>query len=415
MTTPQPSLWLRRSTMVSFLPGYITHLVRLVMVVCFVFCASVGFAQSDQDAIFNQAVQAYQQNQFKSALQQFQQVNGAHAQEAQSYVSRIKAYIESFSAAMTILQRSADERDARSVEYAIEQLQAAMAIKADGPGHPDQQIQKARQMLAQLGNSHSNNAMDADRSLCERALAAAEQHRFKEASELSCLLANDNPAYSCGGNEAVHVCQVNRDLAKMDAGAKSQTSASGVSGPSSGADSEDMQKAKAAYDANDFARARSLLQKVSGDAKSGAGEYLDKISRYSESESRGEALGKQGKYEEGLAAFLSAANIKADGPGNPRSQAARMELLLGLDEFYSGDYASAGQHLDDCAKANTGKQGLVHFYLGASKLARFFLGGSADESLHQDALNDLKLAKQAGFQIAEQDVSPRILDAYNQL
>ena len=91
-----------------------------------------------------------------------------------------------------------------------------------------------------------------------------------------------------------------------------------------------------------------------------------------------------------------------------------MELLLGLDQFYSGDYASATQHLEASAKGNAGKPALVHFYLGASKLGQFFVTGSADDTLHQDALNELKQAKQDGFKPTS-DVSPKILDAYKAL
>jgi len=41
--------------------------------------------------------------------------------------------------------------------------------------------------------------------------------------------------------------------------------------------------------------------------------------------------------------------------------------------------------------------------------------GSEDATLQQDAMNDLKQAKQAGFKAATQDVSPKILQAYRDL
>lgn len=370
--------------------------------------------QSDQDALFNQAVQAYQQNQFKYALQLFQQINGAHAQDAKIYVDKIKAYLEAFSAAATILQRNPNEQDPRSLEFAIEELHAAIAIKADGPGHPDLELQNAIRLKRQMETA-SNNSEDVDRSLCERARVAANEHRFKEASELSCLLAHDNPAYSCGGNEAVHVCQVDTDLAKME---KNEESAPITSSPSEGKTGEqsgDLEKARAAYQGNDFARARSLLSKITGEAKPEADNLLYKISNYNDSVSIAERLSREGKYEEARAAFLAAASIKPDGPGNPQNRAAMMELLLGVDQFYSGDYASAIQHLGSCKNANVGKEALVDFYLGASKLGKYFVSGGNDEALHQDALNDLKSAKQAGFDTAGHDVSPKILQAYNQL
>ncbi len=370
----------------------------------------------DQDALFNQAVQAYQQNQFKTAQEKFQQVTGSHAQEAQSYIGKIKTYQDAWSAAMTVLQRTPDERDARSLAYAIEELQVAINIKADGPGHPDQQIAKARQLKQEVEQAHSNKSKDADQSLCDRGLAAAAQHRYNEAALLICMLSDDDPGFSCGKNEAVYLCQLNTDLAKLD---KGRTNSTPSRPPSSAtvkdAHSASLDNAKAAYDSNDFERARSLFQKATGDSKPAADDYLDKISRYTDAVANGEKLARDGKYEEARAAFLSAASIKADGPGNPQTRASTMELFLGLDQFYSGDYVSATQHLEACAKTSSAKQPLIHFYLGASKLARFFVTGADDASLHQDALSDLKLAKQAGFKTTGQDVSPKILEAYKNI
>ena len=92
-----------------------------------------------------------------------------------------------------------------------------------------------------------------------------------------------------------------------------------------------------------------------------------------------------------------------------------MQLLLGLDQFYSGDYQSAIQNLQNCARSGAQKQPLIHFYLGASKLGRYFVTGSEDASLQQDAMNDLKQAKQAGFKATSQDISPKILQTYKEL
>jgi hypothetical protein len=301
------------------------------------------------------------------------------------------------------------------LEYAISELQVAIAIKADGPGQPQQQLEKARQLKEEIEKAPGNNRKDADQSLCERALAAAKQSHYKEARDLSCMLANDNPGFSCGGNEAVYICQLNAELAKMDKGGTPPPSVSSPKESAPEMHSASLDKAKTAYDNNDFPRARALFQKITGDSKPAADEFLDKISRYTDSMASGEKFSRDAKYDEAHGAFLSAASIKPDGPGNPQIRAATMELFLGLDRFYSGDYAAATQHFAAFAQANTGKQALVHFYLGASKLAQFFVTGADNASLHDDAMNDLKLAKQAGFKAPGQDISPKILQAYNQL
>ncbi len=371
--------------------------------------------QADQETLFNQAVAVYQQNQFTPALDKFQQVSGPHAQEAKQYIAKIKAYKEAMSAAKSILDRNADERDARSLAYAIDELQQAIKIKPDGPWQPMQQLEQARQQKAEIDKAHAASNQAADRGLCDKSLTAAEEHAYKEAAQISCLLADDSPAYSCGGNEAVYLCALYTEMAKMDKSSPGSHLPNDRGPVETVANSGNLDNGKAAFDRNDFARARALFQRVTGDAKPAADEFLNKISRYNDSFANGDKLSRDGKYDQARASFLSAASIKADGPGNPQGRASTMELFLGLDQFYSGDYVSATQHLDACLSAQTGKQALARFYLGASKLARFFVTGGEDSALHQDALNDLKLAKQAGFKTTGQDVSPKILQAYQDL
>src|SRR5208282_3542192 len=101
-------------------------------------------------------------------------------------------------------------------------------------------------------------------------------------------------------------------------------------------------------------------------------------------------LSKDSKYEDARAAFTNAANIKANGPGNPRAEELRMVLAEGLDRFYSGDYVAAIQQLEEYVKSRGERQPLAHFYLGASKLAFFFLTGNENTDLQQEALKYLK-------------------------
>jgi len=394
---------------------------RLIVVTfpCILFAAfasSTPAPQSEQDALFNQAVDAYKQNQFTAATQKFAQVSGTHAQEAQQYIAKIKAYTDAMEVAKSTLDRTADEMDVRSVEYAIEQLQAAIKVKPDGPWQPQQQLAKARQLKDELGKKHAENSKVADARFCNGVLGAVKEKHYKQAAEFSCLLADDNPGYMCGGDEAVHLCEMNTELAKLDKGSVEETVKGGLNPrtvpvPSSAA----LDKAKAAFERNDFDRARELFQHVDGEAKPAADEFLDKIARYNDSFTNGEKLSRAAQYDQARSAFLAAAGIKPDGPGDPGTRASRMELLLALDQFYSGDYVSAAQHFQSCGATETGKQSLVHFYLGASKLGRFFVTGGEDRALRQEALNEFKLAKKAGFQPVGLEISPRILSEYKDL
>jgi tetratricopeptide (TPR) repeat protein len=389
------------------------HTCRVAVLLAAVLAIAPALAQqADQDSVFNQAVDAYKQNQFTQAIQKFQQVTNSHTQEAQQYIQKMKAYREAIDVAKSAIDRSPDERDANSLDYAIQRLEQAIEIKPDGPWDPNGLLAKARDLRAQFEkkNADRNKSLDAD--FCTKATAAAEEHHYTEAARFICAVANDNPGYQCGGDEAVHLCQVNTELAKID------KSSSAPNAPADGevaTHSPSLDKAIAAYEKNDLDEARRLFQQLDGNPKSLAENYLEKISRYNDAMATGEKLARNSQYEQARASYLSAASIKSDGPGDPQKHASTMELFLGLDQFYSGDYASAIPSLQDCVQTSTQKQSLVRFYLGASELARFFVTGSEDATLHQNALNDLKLAKQAGFKVTDQDVSPKIMKVYNDI
>jgi tetratricopeptide (TPR) repeat protein len=365
------------------------------------------FLQTEPDQLFAQAVQDYKQNRFTDAQAKFERVQGAHSQDSQQYIEKIKAYTEAMTVARGVVKRPPDELDASSIEYAIQRYEEAIKIKPDGPWHPAEQLNEAKELKVQVEQQHAANVKAMAGKFCEKGLAEVQEHHYKEAAGYMCRLANDDPAYSCGVDEASHLCDVYTQRAKMGDSPPSQPQEVGRSGA--------LDKARAAYEKNDFERARSLFEKVPADLKPEADEYLDKISRFNDAMTQAEQLRKAARYEQARAAYVNAANIKADGPGNPQAGALEMELGEGLDQFYSGDYVSATQHLEICVQESMENWALAQFYLGASKLARFFLAGSEDSNLRQDALNDLKTAKQAGFKPDAEDVSPRILEAYNDL
>ena len=372
----------------------------------------------DSDALFAQAVDAYNKNQFTQAQSKFQQVSGAHAQEAQQYLSKMKAYQDAMEVAKSAMNRTPDEQDANNLAFAIQQFENAIKIKPDGPWNPADQLAKAREQKAQFDKTHAASSQAMDTQFCAKALDAAQKHHFKDAARYSCAVANDNPGYSCGGDEAVHLCQQNTDLAKLDKTPDSipeKNTDRGTPAQPESTSPTALDKAKAAYDANNFDRARSLFQRVDPDSKAAAADYLDKISRYTDAVATAEKQARGSQYDSARILFLAAVAIKPDGPGDPQDRASAMELFLGLDQFYSGDYQSAIQHLQNCAKTGTQKQPLVRFYLGASELAKYFVTGAEDSTLHQDALNDLKRAKQAGFNPTGQDLSPKILQVYKDL
>ncbi len=377
--------------------------------------------QDTSDSLFAQAIDAYNKNQFTAALGKFQQVSGAHAQESQQYIAKINAYQEAMQLATSAMGRSPDEQDANNLAFAIQQLNKAISIKSDGPFNPQDRLAKARDMKAQFEKAHAASNQAQYTQLCAKALDASQKHHFKEAADYICIVSNDNPSYSCGGDEAVHMCQTDSDLAKLEKNSPEafpaeKSSPGAASTPAvAPAPSTAFDKAKLAYDGGNFDQARTLFQRVDSGSQPAAAEYLDKISRYDAAVTAGEKQSHAGQYDAARNSFLAAVAIKPDGPGDPQNRASAMELFLGVDQFYSGDYVSAIQHLQSCARTGTQKQPLVRFYLGASELARYYVTGGEDPTLREEAINDLKQAKQAGFNPTGQDVSPKILKLYKDL
>src|SRR6266852_1045751 len=371
-------------------------------------------SEAEQQERYNQAVQAYTQNRFTDARTLFEGVRGSHSEEAKKYLVNINAYREAMQVADDAMRRSPDELDAANLDFAIGKYQEAIAIKSDGPWNPKEKLEKA---IAQKGKIllQSRPSTEArDRNFCDKLLKATAAHAYDQAKYLACALANDDPGYSCGGDEALRLCQQMKELAQI--GSRHSGSAPKTQDGSSASIPRDANQksvfdtAKAAFEANDFEKARVAFQRVAGEEKASAQEYLAKIGQYENSMRQGAKLSQQDeKYGEARAAYQDAAKIKPDGPGNPQEQAGLMALQEGVSEFYDGNYSQAGQSLSDYVQDNTQKADIAHFYMGACELARFFLTGDQDGSLREQALGDFRKAKEAGFRPKNHEVSPKIL------
>src|ERR1700675_4427252 len=77
---------------------------------------------------------------------------------------------------------------------------------------------------------------------------------------------------------------------------------------------------------------------------------------------------------------------KETGPAPQKANSeADVMLAKGIREFYQGMFEKAETHISDYLDVNGSKAGLSHFYMGASKLTRFYLGGERDTGLKRDA------------------------------
>jgi len=92
-------------------------------------------------------------------------------------------------------------------------------------------------------------------------------------------------------------------------------------------------------------------------------------------------------------------------------------LAKGINEFYRQDFESAETHIRDYLDGAGSKAGLANFYLGASKLTRYILGGQQqnDHKLLVQAEDNFRSAKKvSGFTPPEKFVSPKIVKKFQE-
>lgn len=376
-------------------------------------------AQSDPDS-YSQAVAAYNQNRFTDARTLFETVRGAHAEDAKRYLDKIKKYREAIELANDAISRKPDELDADTLDFAIARCDEAIAIKADGPYKPQEMREKAKALRASLTQRTGAQTKFRDQDLCQRALDYSRSRRYRDAELAGCALANDNPAYACGGDEAANLCQEMRDLAKSGGsqaprGSRSPSNDSSAAPVAGESPSSTFDQAVAAFDQNDFEAAKKLFHRVKGTDKANAADYLDKIEKYQHAMKAAAKAVHASNLDEARSSYQQAAQIKADGPGNPQEEIALVDLRQGITEFYEGNYADADRHLAAYANESNRKADLAHFYLGASKMSEYYLAGGQNPVLRDEAVNDFRVAKKAGFLAQDLDVSPKILKAYEQV
>jgi hypothetical protein len=113
--------------------------------------ARAAAAQNNDAALnarFDQAVQAYNSNNFSAAQSQFSQISGKHQADAQAYLNRIQQYNDA-------MQDGDSHAGSKEYKGAIDAYSRAVGIKGDGPGNPQSKIAHMQSLLA--ANTPSNN------------------------------------------------------------------------------------------------------------------------------------------------------------------------------------------------------------------------------------------------------------------
>jgi hypothetical protein len=200
-----------------------------------------------------------------------------------------------------------------------------------------------------------------------------------------------------------------------------------------------LDRGMAAYEKNDFATARKLLAAISGTYREQAQKYMANIDQYNRAMREGANFEKAGEYKSALAAYQRAVAVKSNGPLNPKDKIANLQqviaqseeaqkegvvagpspqdqvLLSALEQYYQGDYSLAEDRLAAYAGTSAKLNALAHFYLGASRLGRYYLAVDAAEKdkLWHAAIADLQLAKHTPEFVAPRSVvSPKVMEVY---
>ena len=143
---------------------------------------------------------------------------------------------------------------------------------------------------------------------------------------------------------------------------------------------------------------------------------------------KGDASKAMGLYQKVLSADSSnaearngVADLKKEAEASNKTIVAGSEadfmLSKGINEFYRQDFESAETHIRDYLDGAGSKSGLANFYLGASKLTRYILGGEQqnDHKLLVQAEDNFRSAKKVqGFAPPEKFVSPKIVKKFQE-
>ncbi len=120
-----------------------------------------------------------------------------------------------------------------------------------------------------------------------------------------------------------HVAEAQQYLARIPAARQALQAQAGEA-----AMEQKFQQAVAAYNRNDFNAAKGLFAQIIGSHSSEAQSYLNRMKQYEQAMTEGDTLANAKNYRQAASSYNEAAGIKADGPGDPRSKASRMQQML---------------------------------------------------------------------------------------
>jgi len=353
------------------------------------------------EARFQEGLQAFNEGRFDDAKQKFQNVRtGPRAEEARQYVSsRIPAAIQA--------KEKEKEREATAGAEAAQNQKFEQGVQAynrndfnSARGH-FQSVNGSRKGEA---DNYLNRMKQFESAMAEGdRLAAAKNYKAAQGSyNEAATLKQDGP-----GNPRDKATQMATLASGSAAPPVTATTTPPVSTPTT--TTPPVVRAPVVAAVKEPSRPKVDVARLLAEA--------------ADAKDRGDIASAKSKYIAVLAA--DERNVQArvgletlpkeTGPTQKRaSSEADVMLARGIREFYQGLFEKSETHISDYLDVNGSKTGLSHFYMGASKLTRFYLSGERDAGLKRDADAAFRLAKKtSGFRApGEAYLSPKILKAY---
>jgi hypothetical protein len=356
--------------------------------------------QKNEDR-FQEGMKAFNEGRFDDAKQKFQNVRtGPRVDEARQYVSsKIPAAIQ------------AKEREASAGAEAAVNQKFEQAVQAFNRND----FNGARGLFSQVtSGSRAGDAQNYLNRMKQYESAMAEGERLAAAKNYKAAQGSYNEAATLKGDGPGNPRDKANQMASLGSG-------STTAAPVTTATAHPPVTTTSTNTAPPITRAPvALAVKEPSKPKVDVGKLLAEAEA---AKAKGDIASAKSKYIAVLAADERNAQArvgletlpKETGPA-PQKASSEADVMLakGIREYYQGLFEKAETHISDYLDVNGSKTGLSHFYMGASKLTRFYLSGERDAGLKRDADAAFRLAKKtAGFKPpGESFLSPKILKAY---
>ena len=365
---------------------------------------------------YEQALQAYNRNDFPTAKSLLPQVTGGpRAGDAQALLNKIKQYEQAMSQGDQLA-------NAKNWKGALQAYNEAAGFKPDGPGDPRSKVQDAQR---QQGQADQQAAAAAAEAACRAKKPVLAAFQVTQSGQVGTpLKASANATPGCKAIASTVIQWGDGSQTNGNSGAHAYKNAGSydvVAWVTDEAGNKVSQvqtvriielavkQVTPEIDVNKtLAEARAAKQK--GDIRGARGKYMAVLSADKSNKEAKDALEELAK--------MAATTPTQPTPAEPQTPGVISEadtlLGKGITEFYTAQFDDALIDLRNYLQFKGEKVGLANFYIGALKATQYHLAGASDPKYLNAANEAFRAAKKAPkFKVPEKYVSPKIMEMYN--